>query len=299
MAAPRTTFEAYCPEHEFLVAIDSDGCVFDTMELKHKECFIPNIINEWDLQAISRFAREVSEFVNLYSKWRGINRFPALVLTFDLLRQRREVQKRGAQVPEVPNLRAWIERETKLGNPALERAVRETGHSDLERALRWSRAVNETVARFVRGVPPFPFVRQSLERLAEVADIIVVSGTPTEALLREWNEHGIACFPKVIAGQEAGSKAEMLGAVRQHYGPGRALMIGDAPGDQKAAAANDVAFYPIVPGEEDDSWQRFFEEALTRFLEGAYGGAYESELVEAFHRRLPESPPWLESEPVA
>ena len=26
------------------VGIDSDGCAFDTMEVKHKECFIPNTI---------------------------------------------------------------------------------------------------------------------------------------------------------------------------------------------------------------------------------------------------------------
>ena len=30
------------PKHKFLVGIDSDGCAFDTMELKHKECFIPS-----------------------------------------------------------------------------------------------------------------------------------------------------------------------------------------------------------------------------------------------------------------
>ena len=67
------------PKQKFLVGIDSDGCVFDTMELKHKECFIPNIVKYYKLQSISKYAREAAEFVNLYSKSRGINRFPALV----------------------------------------------------------------------------------------------------------------------------------------------------------------------------------------------------------------------------
>jgi hypothetical protein len=40
----------------------------------------------------SKYAREACEFVNLYSKWRGINRWPALVMVFDLLRERPEVQ---------------------------------------------------------------------------------------------------------------------------------------------------------------------------------------------------------------
>ena len=45
-------------------------------------------------------------------------------------------------------------------------------------------------------------------------------------------------------------------------------MVGDAPGDWNAAKANGVLFYPIDPGYEDESWQRFFEEALPRFFAG-------------------------------
>ena len=45
------------PQQKFLVGIDSDGCVFDTMELKHKECFIPNFVNFYDLQGVSKYAR--------------------------------------------------------------------------------------------------------------------------------------------------------------------------------------------------------------------------------------------------
>ncbi len=83
------------PKHDFLVGIDSDGCVFDSMELKHKECFVPNFINHYGLQGVSKYAREAAEFVNLYSKSRGINRFQALVEQLDWLRRRAEVKSRG------------------------------------------------------------------------------------------------------------------------------------------------------------------------------------------------------------
>ena len=73
------------PRHEFLIGIDSDGCVFDSMELKHKECFIPQFINHYELQGVSKYAREAAEFVNLYSKSRGVNRFPGLVEQLDLV----------------------------------------------------------------------------------------------------------------------------------------------------------------------------------------------------------------------
>ena len=78
---------------EFFVGIDSDGCAFDTMELKHKECFIHHTIQYYNLQAISKYAREAAEFVNLYSKSRGINRFPALVESLQWLQKRPELHR--------------------------------------------------------------------------------------------------------------------------------------------------------------------------------------------------------------
>ena len=293
MSNPAQHLIDFKKEKDFLVGIDSDGCAFDTMEIKHKECFIPNIINEWDLQAVSKYAREAAEFVNLYSKWRGINRFPALIDVIDLLDGRAEVKKRGFVAPDITPLRKWAETETKLGNPALEKIVAETGDPVLTRALKWSKAVNESVAKIVRGVPPFPFVRESLEKVVRSADIVVVSATPGEALEREWAEHDIAKYAKVIAGQEMGSKKECLGMAKdERYSDDHTLMIGDAPGDLKAAKANNALFYPINPGNEDASWQRFYEEAFGRFIAGTYAGAYEAKLIAEFDEYLPSIPPW-------
>lgn len=279
------------PKHKFLVAIDSDGCAFDSMEIKHKECFIPHTINSFGLQAVSKYAREVAEFVNLYSKSRGINRFPALVETLDYLARRPEVQARGATVRVAPTLRQWVARETRLGNPALEAAVARTGDAALAQALAWSKAVNQTVEQFVHGVPPFPWVRQSLEKLAPLADLIVASATPGEALEREWSEHGLRPLVAAVCGQEVGTKKEIL-AVAHKYPPNQVLMLGDAPGDHRAAEANSALFFPINPGDEEASWQRFFQEGIERFLAGTFAGAYQALLLSEFDRRLPAAPPW-------
>ena len=69
-------------------------------------------------------------------------------------------------------------------------------------------------------------------------------------------------------------------------------MIGDAPGDLKAARGNDALFFPVNPGNEEASWQRFFDEALDRFFAGTYAGDYEKELIAEFDTYLPESPSW-------
>ncbi|MDZ7373314.1 MAG: HAD hydrolase-like protein [candidate division KSB1 bacterium] len=281
------------PKHEFFVGIDSDGCVFDSMEIKHKECFIPNIIKYWDLQPVSKYAREAAEFVNLYSKWRGANRFPALLMVFDLLRERPEVQRRGVKIPEAKALREYVESGVPQSNATLREWVERTNDPTLKRTLEWSEAVNRTIADIVKGVPPFPFVRESLAKLSQKADIIIVSQTPTEALVREWEEHDIAQYAAIIAGQELGSKTEHIRlAAGGKYPPDRMLMIGDAPGDLKAAKANNALFYPINPGHEEESWQRFYEEAIDRFFEGTYAGEYEKRLIEEFEKLLPDTPPW-------
>jgi len=293
MQDPAKELREFKQEREFFVGIDSDGCAFDSMEVKHKECFIPNIINYWELQAVSRYAREAAEFVNLYSKWRGINRFPALTMVFDLLLEREDVKKRGVNIPEAKSLREWIKKETKLANPALEQIVQETGDPVLSQALKWSKAVNETVAKIVRGVPPFPFVRESLEKISNAADAIVVSATPCDALKREWDEHDISKYVRVIAGQEMGTKKEHLAfAAVGKYKPDHILMVGDAPGDMKAARANNALFYPINPGNEDISWERFYNEAFDKFINGEYAGDYEKSLIDEFDKYLPSIPPW-------
>jgi len=263
------------------------------MEIKHKECFIPNFIKHLGLQPISKYVREACEFVNLYSKWRGANRFPAYLKALELLRERPEVLARNANVPELKGLQAWVKRETKLGNPTLKAEVEMTHDPDLTLTLRWSVAVNEAIDAMVRGIPPFPFVRPSLEKLAAQADMIVCSATPQQALEKEWAEHRIDGHVAVICGQEVGSKQEILvHACKYGYDANKVLMIGDAPGDLKAARGAGAHFFPVNPGHEEASWERFFKEGCERFLAGTFAGNYEERLIAEFDRYLPEKPPW-------
>ena len=292
MSDPAQVLRDFKPAREFFVGIDSDGCVFDSMEIKHKECFAPMFIKHFHLQAVSKYAREVWDFVNLYSKTRGANRFPALVRALNLLRERPEVKARGVNVPDTKALEEWMARETKLGNATLAAEVK-NGNTGLTQVKAWSDAVNRQIEDIVHGVPPFPLFKECLEMINTRADAMVISQTPADALAREWAEHGIDKGIRVIAGQEMGTKTEHLKfAAVGKYPAVKVLMIGDAPGDFKAAQSNGALFYPIVPGNEETSWQRFHAEALERFFAGTYAGAYEASLVKEFDASLPEHPSW-------
>ncbi len=282
------------PRFTSFVGIDSDGCIFPTMEIKQKHCFHSLIISFWKLEPVENALREAAEFVNLHSLHRGQNRFPCLLTTFELLRDHPGVRQTGFQAPSTRALREFCESGLPLGNPALEKRVQETGDPDLQRLLQWSLAVNESVAKTVKNIKPFRWVLESLRDVRAHSDVICVSQTPTEALVREWAEHDLLQYVEVIAGQELGTKSEHLTlATSNRYKPDHVLMMGDAPGDLKAARAVGAHFFPINPGHEESSWERFYHESYGLFLKGQYDERYEAALVEEFKRLLPERPPWV------
>ncbi|NCA98150.1 MAG: HAD family hydrolase [Clostridia bacterium] len=283
-------------QHDFLVCIDSDGTVFDVMEIKHKECFCPAFINNFGLQAVAKYARECWDFVNLYSVDRGCNRFIGPLKAIALLAERPEVNKRGFAIPDLSSLHQWVSEETRLGNPALKDAIAKTQDPWLQKALAYSLDVNEAVDKIVHDIPPFPGVRESLAKSAAQADIVVISAAAQATITREWTEHGLYGHLSALAGQEVGNKTvQIQQAIEGRYDKDKVIMMGDALGDLESAKANGVLFYPILPGQEDKSWQRFHDEALAKFLDGSYAGSYEASLIETFKEYLPITPPWAQN----
>ena len=280
---------------DFLVCIDSDGCLLDNMELKHKECFTPATVNCWNLQSVSKYARECAEFVNLYSRTRGFNRFPALIRTLELTYARPEVKERGLTMPDLSALEKWIAETPVLGAAALEEYYQAHPDCDpvLAQAAQWSREVDANIAHIVRNISHFPFVKEAISKLREFADVVVVSATPHDALVRELNACGIAQLMTAISGQEVGTKAICIRKAMSHgYEPDHVLKIGDAPADYKAAQDNGVLFYPIVAGLERDSWKKIIDVAADKFRTNTFKGEYQNQIIKLFFDRLKENPIW-------
>ncbi len=283
----------FVPTKAFFVGIDSDGCAFDAMDIKHQECFTPTTIKHWHLQAASTLARETAIFVNLGSTTRGQNRWIALARVFELLAQRPEVAARGVTVPAGDELNAFITSGYPLSDKGIEDYAAAHPGPEIERCIEWGKAVNAAIADMVHGCPPFPGVREAFEAMQAEVDCMTVSATPMEALEREWHEHGLAPYMKVIAGQEMGTKAQHIEyAAKGKYADDHILLIGDAPGDRDSAAKTGVLYYPINPGHEAASWARFTSEALPQFLAGTYAGDYQAALIAEFEALLPATPPW-------
>jgi len=270
------------PKHDVLVAIDSDGCVFDSMTSKQR-IFHTGIIKFWGLEAVEPTFRQVAEWTALYSPWRGLNRFELLLRIF----QNMETP------PDFRSLESFVKSGVPLSADELAKRIEKTGDPALKRVLEWSRAVSKEIAA-VPEMPVFDEVFQTLEKIRTMADSIVVSQTQEEALVHEWRNAGLEKFVDVIAGAELGSKIESLGtAMRGRYLPERTVMLGDAPGDLETARATGALFFPIIPGAENASWIELREEGLARLLNGTFAGTYQKGLIDRFNAVLSETPPWI------
>jgi phosphoglycolate phosphatase-like HAD superfamily hydrolase len=296
---PAKPLKDFKPKKKFFVGIDSDGCAFDSMGIKQRECFCPWMIGHFGLQPVAQAARECKDFADLFSNTRGANRHKTIKrILAELLPSNPMVKQKNFKVPQFPHYFAWVDDpKSVLSDDGLKQAIGKASDPaakrELEHVLTWSQRVNWAIKEIVKQIPPFPYVRESLEKIGPLADVIVVSATPGEALIREWQEHDIAKYVNVIAGQEMGTKAQHLEyAAKGKYENNHILMIGDALGDLKAARTNDALFYPVNPGNEVESWKRFHDEAFDRFIKGGYAGKYEEKLIAEFEKCLPETPPW-------
>ena len=103
----------------------------------------------------------------------------------------------------------------------------------------------------------------------------------------EWEKFGLMDWVDICLTQTEGSKAYCIGEmIKAGYAPDHVLMVGDAPGDQDAAEKNQVLYYPILVKREEESWKRFVQEALPKFLEGSYKGAYQEQMIRVFRDNL-------------
>ena len=121
-----------------------------------------------------------------------------------------------------------------------------------------------------------------------MVDISVVSSANAGALQEEWKRCGLDRYVGALLGQEAGNKAFCISELMRvgGYAKSRVLMVGDAPGDLKAAEKNGVFYYPILVGKEEFSWQRLCNEAINKLIDGSFAGEYQEKLKREFFENL-------------
>lgn len=272
----------YKKKKEFLVCVDSDGCAMDTMDIKHIRCFGPCMVTEWGLEEWKDEILSRWNDINLYTMTRGINRYKGLSIALS------EINEKYTPIEDLGTLTKWVESSPELSGGALEKAIAANDSVSLKKALAWSKAVNTSINALPEEEKlPFKGVKEALAFAHAKVDVAIVSSANLDAVLEEWERYELLCHTDIVLAQDSGSKAFCIGELlKAGYEKDHVLMCGDAPGDLDAAQKNGVFYYPILVRHEAESWQEFVDKAVSKLLDGSYGGAYQQEKIDAFLNNL-------------
>lgn len=280
------------------VALDSDGCVVDTMAAKQHGFLQPLMVRTLALsEPEATLYLACADYVNLYSVTRGISRFKAILLNFETYNAHPEVLKQGYTPIPTDDLRAFVESGLPLGNPGLTTWLATHPSSFLEKILAWSQAVNREIVDSGAEFPAYEGARRALKVLQGRSEAGIVSQSPEAVLREDWGRQGLLDYVQHVAGQEVGLKVKQLTALTDgRFARENVIMIGDAPGDLEAAKTFGCRFFPILPGQEEASWEIFNTGIYDAFVRGEYTLEQEAAFIEAFEKVLPAQPPWAASE---
>ena len=275
--------ENHSVHNRYLVAFDSDGTVFDSMERKQHRCFFPRFIQYFQLKPIEDIIRPIWDDVNLNSMHRGCNRYIAIMHVMEQLSVHPEIVASKVVLPDFTHLHYWLSMNSKHSLESLMEFQKDHRSDETIRTLiAWSQTVDKDLEtrQFAKL---FPSARQVLGYLKHKADVAVVSHTPQSLLHREWNHAGLASFAKNFYGQEKGTKTELLQQLVQQYPDKNSrLYVGDSMEDLESARKAGMLFFPIFPGNEEKNWNELLNRGLPRFFAGEYAGMYEDVLIILF-----------------
>ena len=278
-------FDSFVRKHDYLVCVDSDGCVMDTMNCKHFHCFGPCMVDEWELGEWREEILDRWNVVNLFSMTRGINRFKALAVCLN------EIDKKYKPITGVAALVHWADTAPALSNDGVAKAAAEATDPDaklvLEKALSWSKAVNAAIVKLPEELKvPYVGAKEGLAAAHQFADVAMVSSANRDAVEEEWGKFGLLEHTDIVLAQDVGSKAACIAEMLKFgYDLNKVVMVGDAPGDCDAAEKNGVHYYPILVNHEKESWDEAIAVGFDKLQSGEYA-AYGAQKKEEFLRNL-------------
>ena len=278
-------FDTFERKHDYLVCVDSDGCVMDTMNCKHFHCFGPCMVDEWGLQQWQDAILERWNVINLFSMTRGVNRFKGLAMALG------EIDETYKPIPGVQALQDWAATAPALSNDGVAKAAAEAADPEakriFEKALSWSKAVNAAIVQLDEALKvPYDGAKEGLAAAHTFADVAMVSSANRDAVEEEWGKFGLLTHTDIVLAQDIGSKAACIAEMMKFgYDPNKVLMVGDAPGDSDAAKKNGVYYYPILVNHEKESWDEAIAVAFDKLQSGDYA-AYGEEKQQQFLQNL-------------
>jgi len=268
LSKPEESTRADQPLHlhdkQIIVIIESEGAVFDISRYWHETAYLPSFIGCFGGSVDPAIAGEVWRKIALESSLRGEHPLIILLAALRVLNVLYPSMQRTAIIKTLEKYsysEATIDDLFKLEDkPPAEMMI-----------IDWF-SMAEGLTQELGRVPHFSTAEEFLRSARYIAprsELFVYSNLGESAAMRMWQAAGLGeCFFR-IAGKERGKPGEYLrAALSAGFERSSMIAIGSSSAMFRASQLAGIRFFPIVPGQEEESWRILAEQWFPAYLRG-------------------------------
>lgn len=261
----------------YLVCVDFDGSVMDTMDVKHIHCLGPAFMEVWGMEDRQEEVLSYWNRINLYSDTRGMNRFRAFVMA---------LREKGYawDMDGFAELEQWTKK-TDLWTAASLKAFMDPLDSECcRKAYQWSELADQRFATLLETQGRvFYGVAGVLKSLHQVADVAVISSEKREVADSLWTGRKLMEHVDMRLSAEDGTREHCLKMLLERgYETEDVLVVGSTQEDCLISGEMKTAFYPILAGQEVSSWRELKQTVMEKWV----GGRYKADRQEEYRNRF-------------
>lgn len=267
-------------DKQVVVIVESEGAVFDTNRYWHETAYLPSFIGCFGGNVDPGVAGEVWRTVALESSLRGEHPLVILLAALRVLNVLFPSMQRSVIIKT-------LEKYTLSENTLDDLFKLDEKHSVEMMIIDWF-SMAEGLIQELGRMPHFSTAEEFLRSARYIAprsEILVYSNLAEMSAMRVWQSAGLGeCFYR-IAGKERGRPGDYLrAALSAGLERSSMVMVGASAGMFRASQLAGIRFFPIAPGQEEESWRILTEQWFPAYLRGE---AWKVDMqAEAFYEQM-------------
>jgi len=251
-------------DKQVIVIIESEGAVFDINRYWHETAYLPSFIGCFGGNVDPSVAGEIWRTVALETSLRGEHPLVILLAALRVLNVLFPSMQRAVIIKTLEKY--------NLSENTLDDLFRLDEKRSVEMMIIDWFSMAEGLIQELGRVPHFSTAEEflrSAKYIAPRAEILVYSSLAEMSAMRMWQNSGLGeCFYR-IAGKERGRPGEYLrAALSAGFERSSIVAVGSSAGMFRASQLAGIRFFPISPGQEEESWKILAEQWFPAYLRG-------------------------------
>lgn len=251
-------------DKHIIVIIESEGAVFDVYRYWHNTAYLPSFVGCFANSADPAVAGEIWRTIALDSSLRGEHPFIILLAALRVLNLIFPSMQRAAIIKALEKY--------CLSERSIDDLFKlDEKHSAEMMIIDWF-SMAEGLIQEMGRVPHFSTAEEflrSAKYIAPHSELLVYSSFAEAYAMKMWQSAGLGeCFYR-IAGKERGKPSDYIQtALSSGFENSSMVAIGSSTAMFHAAQLAGIRFFPISPGQEEESWRILTEQWFPAFLRG-------------------------------